>query len=307
MRARKPRYPQLSSLKRMWSHFIRALPMTMAAMVLTAVAVLAATGTTDSPDTPANTLSYTLEDIYNRIDTGTLGSQSAFTEPSVPPGTGTMHTLNEIMELLKSTYTRVPKTFNHQCYDASGTQISCTGTGQDGEYQLGVLPYYYPDVGLPGAYTVYSWGGPRFTDNGDGTVSDNFTGLVWLKDANCAGTEVDWETALSYSNALFDGCTNCFGTAGDCGLSDGSSAGDWRLPNANELHSLFDLLRSNPALPDGHPFTGVGPFPTPSFFWTSSTPGLVQENAFCVSIEGGGMNHCMKTQTYLAWPVSGGY
>jgi hypothetical protein len=291
----------------MWSHFIRALPMTLATMVLTAVAVLAATGTTDSPDTPANTLSYTLEDIFNRIDTGTLGSQSAFTEPSVPPGTGTMHTLNEIMELLKSTYTRVPKTWNLECYNASGTIISCTGTGQDGEYQLGVRPRYYPQVGTPGAYPPYGWGGPRFTDNGDGTVSDNFTGLVWLKDANCAGTAVDWETALSYSNALFDGCTNCFGTTGDCGLSDGSSAGDWRLPNANELYSLIDSSKNDPALPAGYPFTGVAPSPPISFYWSSSTPGLVQENAFCVYIEGGAMNHCLKINTYWAWPVSGGY
>jgi hypothetical protein len=61
--------------------------------------VFAALGTTDSPgppDDPASA-SYTLEDLYNRLTTGAAGSQTTFTEPSSGPGTGTMHTLNEIM------------------------------------------------------------------------------------------------------------------------------------------------------------------------------------------------------------------
>ena len=67
------------------------------ALFSTVLGVYAATGTTDSPDTPANTNSYTLEDIYQRLDVGTDGSQSTFTEPSVAPGTGSMHTLDQIM------------------------------------------------------------------------------------------------------------------------------------------------------------------------------------------------------------------
>lgn len=58
-----------------------------------------AIGTTDPPgppDDPASA-SYTLDDLYNRLTTGADGSQTTFTEPVVGPGTGTMHTLNEIM------------------------------------------------------------------------------------------------------------------------------------------------------------------------------------------------------------------
>jgi hypothetical protein len=305
----KNRTTFLQDLSAMWRHYIRALPIVLVTMGLTAAVVLAAAGTTDSPDTPANTLSYTLEDIYNRLDSGDPGSQSAFTEPSVAPGTGTMVDLNTIMGIapaadelngataadvlsgktfwgltssewgpqsgtllnLNLNYTRVPKTGQTGCWDEFGTTISCAGTGQDGEYQLGVLPEQVPNPGTTtGAYTVYGWTGTRFTDNGDGTVSDNLTGLVWLKDANCAGASTYWLRALSYSNALFDGCTNCFGTTGDCGLSDGSSAGDWRLPNANELHSLIDLTQNDPALPPGHPFTGVQ---ISGFYWSSTTTG----------------------------------
>ena len=74
------------------------------------------------------------------------------------------------------------------------------------------------------------WPDPRFTDNGDGTVTDNLTGLIWLKYANCFG-ETNWHDALDASNNL---------TNGQCGLSDGSNLGDWRLPNEGELGSLID-------------------------------------------------------------------
>ena len=55
------------------------------------------------------------------------------------------------------------------CWDANGLSIACAGTGQDGELQKGVSV------------------DPRFTDNADGTVTDNLTGLIWLKDVDCLG------------------------------------------------------------------------------------------------------------------------
>lgn len=146
-----------------------------------------------------------------------------------------------------SNATRVPKTGHTGCWSEGGGSIDCADTGQDGEYQLGVLPAVTPTTGVYGSYTVYGWTGIRFTDNLDGTVTDNLTGLIWLKNANCDGLK-RWGEALSNCNGLENG---------DCDLSDGSSAGDWRLPNINELHSLVDPTQSNPALPDGHPFTGV--------------------------------------------------
>ena len=61
-------------------------------------------------------------------------------------------------------------------------------------------------------------------------VTDNLTGLIWLKNARCVGG-TDWENALTWCNTL---------ASGSCNLSDGSSAGEWRLPNINEFSSLFD-------------------------------------------------------------------
>ncbi|NJN96474.1 MAG: hypothetical protein HC875_21395, partial [Anaerolineales bacterium] len=54
-------------------------------------------GSPDSPGAPNATSSYTLQDLYNRLNAGTAGTQSTFTEPAAGPGTGTMHTINEIM------------------------------------------------------------------------------------------------------------------------------------------------------------------------------------------------------------------
>jgi hypothetical protein len=111
-----------------------------------------------------------------------------------------------------------------------------------------------------------AWPNPRFNDNANGTVTDNLTGLIWLKNANCFqnndGGIQSWGSALSLANNLANGA---------CGLSDGSRPGDWRLPNRNELTSLLDLNKRNPSLPAGHPFTNF----QAARYWssTANSPG----------------------------------
>lgn len=92
----------------------------------------------------------------------------------------------------------LPKTGQTTCYDSAGV-IPCTGTGQDGDIRAGV-----------------AWPSPRFTDNGNGTITDHLTGLTWLKNVNCFGDQ-EWATALNLANNLH---------SGQCGLTDGSAAGD---------------------------------------------------------------------------------
>ena len=75
----------------------------------------------------------------------------------------------------------------------------------------------------------------------DGTVTDHLTGLIWLKNAGCF-TPALFAAALTDANQL---------ASGACGLTDGSKAGDWRLPNINELESMVDVSESNPALSAG--------------------------------------------------------
>ena len=115
----------------------------------------------------------------------------------------------------------LPKTGQTTCYDESGNVIDCAETGQDGDIQAGV-----------------DWPEPRFEDNGDGTITDHLTGLVWLKNADCGGT-MTWNQALTYCNNL---------ASGSCGLTDGSAIGDWRLPNIVELESLVNAEESHIAI-----------------------------------------------------------
>ncbi|KJR43503.1 protein of unknown function DUF1566 [Candidatus Magnetoovum chiemensis] len=114
-------------------------------------------------------------------------------------------------------------------------------TGQTISYRTGDDGYVWAGV---------EWPEPRFTDNNDGTVTDNLTGLMWLNDANCFGSMI-WQPALDTVSDFNSNPNNynCFGYNG--------SYSDWRLPNIKELRSLVDYSNYGPALPTGHPFVNV--------------------------------------------------
>lgn len=136
-----------------------------------------------------------------------------------------------------------------------------------------------------------SWPEPRFTDNGNGTVSDILTGLLWLKDADCFGSQT-WATAISTANGLANGL---------CALNDGSTAGQWRLPSVNELESLVDAERGTPALPAGHPFSGVQSLD----YWSSSTYAGEVTSAWNVHMGSGKIGYYIKSDLLHIWPVRG--
>ena len=83
----------------------------------------------------------------------------------------------------------------------------------------------------------------RYVDCGNGTVTDSVTGLVWLQDAGCRGA-VDWATGSTSVASLADG---------ECGLSDGSRSGQWRLPTVDEWRATIA-----PAVVMGCSLEGVG-------------------------------------------------
>jgi hypothetical protein len=180
----------------------------------------------------------------------------------------------------------VPQTGQMTCWNSVGTEIDCAGTGQDGDIQAGV-----------------PWPSPRFIDLGDGTIKDNLTGLVWLTDANCLGGSTNWQDALNFANGLYDGCPDCGGQDNDCGLSDGSVEGDWHLPNRNELTSLLDLEKFNPALPTGHPFVNF----QSGGFWSSTTNAFGTSDAWLVDFIGGNVVSLGKAgNSFFVLPVRGG-
>jgi hypothetical protein len=136
-----------------------------------------------------------------------------------------------------------------------------------------------------------AWPTPRFTDNGNGTVTDNLTRLIWLKNANTFGAK-SWGDALTAANSL---------KSGDGDLTDGSKEGDWRLPNVRELQSLIDYSSYGPALPAGHPFTGVK-----LYYWSSTTQALTTTSAWFVYFIDGNVTYNDKSTNYYVWCVRGG-
>ena len=122
---------------------------------------------------------------------------------------------------------------------------------------------------------------PRFIDNGDGTLADTVTGLTWLKQADCI--HAGWNAALASVNALANG---------QCGLADGSTAGQWRMPNRSEMLSLSDRA---PTFPQASYFNGAyqasgtvsGPtvfrnYVVSDYYWTSSTDAADTSQAWTV-------------------------
>ena len=222
--------------------------------------------------------------------------QTATADPPEMPGNhGVPGLLAEVAELRAQiaeleaiiqgyeNFAPVPRTGQSQCYDSSGSATGCENTGQDGELGKGV-----------------PWPTPRFTDNLDGTVTDNLTGLIWLKDADCFG-EQTWFNALSVCETL---------ASSACGLTDGSVAGDWRLPNVRELQSLIDFGFYEPALPntagtgkwsEGNPFTGV----LSNSYWSSTTYEQTTYSAWHMYMYIGRASYGVKTDYigYHVWPV----
>ena len=158
-------------------------------------------------------------------------------------------------------------------------QKQSLGFGDDGYHRCG-LPLVPPQ-------------GVRFTDNRDGTVSDNLTGLIWLKTAAAGSGAVHWAAAVKICNVLGDGMA---------GLSDGSRPGDWRLPNVRELHALIDYAEHEPALPAGHPFASV----ISDQYWTSTTVPADPETAYSMHLMQGRLWNHNKLLRHHVWPVRGG-
>lgn len=125
-------------------------------------------------------------------------------------------------------------------------------------------------AGDDGAFRA-GWSGPnRFRDNGDGTVLDFATGLMWVKDPVVApgapfNAQVVWNAAIDNCLALdFAGHT------------------DWRLPNLKELLSSVDYSENNPAI-DGTVF----PNTEWAAYWTSSSLKSTTTDGWCVVFSDG--------------------
>ncbi len=142
--------------------------------------------------------------------------------------------------------------------EETGIEIVAGQTAQGGVIEMeriyGWAMLKLPDTGQTQSYTDtfgedsdYTINPPSYTDNGNSTVTDNVTGLMWQQEDD--DTTRTWDEACSYCNDLALG-----------GYSD------WRLPSKKELMSIVDYSIYSPAI-DTTYFPGTNA----SLYW-SSTP-----------------------------------
>lgn len=138
-----------------------------------------------------------------------------------------------------------------------------------------------PDTGQIQSYTNtfgedhdFNFNAPFFNINGNGTVTDTITGLMWQQND---GGEMTIENAIDYCNNLVLG-----------GFSD------WRLPNAHEAFSIINHQNANPALN-----TSIFTASVAEYWWTSDRQ-VNDSNKVWVTNSGGGIGNHPKTETISA-------
>ena len=178
----------------------------------------------------------------------------------------------------------LPRTGQTTCYDYVGSILTTPHNGQDGDLQKGIV-----------------WPTPRFIDNGDQTITDTLTGLMWTKDANAPGPAActpgvvkDWLGALAYIKLL--NANNYLGHS------------DWRLPNRKELRSLVNYEQSDIALwLQAQGFANV----QENWYWSSTTYARLPEHAWLINMSNGILNtenreYGNKSDALYVWPVRDG-
>lgn len=170
------------------------------------------------------------------------------------------------------------------CYDGLGAEIDCEGTGQDGDFQLGASR--------------------SFTDNGDGTITDDVTGLVWEKMTD-DGSIHDKDSTWTWENAFTSKIEML-------NLEVFAGYEDWRLPNRFELDSLVNLGASGPA---AYSVFAAGctngctscSCTRPDYYWTSSTYVANAAYGWTVYFNAGDTYASKKDQAYFVRAVRGGH
>lgn len=174
------------------------------------------------------------------------------------------------------------------CWNSSGSVIACAGTGHDGENQAGATLAY--------------------ADNGDGTVTDLNTGLMWEKLSDDGSihdkdNHYDWNDAFAVEVAALN-TPSCF--AGYC---------DWRVPNVKELQSIvnYEIAYPGPAVAPAFNASCAASCTVltcrctaSSYYWSSSSNANNPNNAWNVNFDNGNVNNDNKTNDNYVRAVRAG-
>ena len=158
----------------------------------------------------------------------------------------------------------LPDTGITLCYDSTG-EIECPSPGE---------PFYGQDA----QYTTCPL---SYTDNGNGTVTDNNTGLMWQQDLQ--NISVTWQVAVTYCEDL-----------------DLGGHTDWWLPDIYDLLSIVHYGRSGPAV-DTTYFTEIAS----GNYWSSSSRADDDEQAWYVAFNIGQNSYSGKTSSARVMCIRG--
>jgi arylsulfatase A-like enzyme len=184
----------------------------------------------------------------------------------------------------------VPKsytmTYRHPTTGTTTTTYTSNGNRVTTYPMSGKSMIALPDTSQTGNFTGsagdgedsdYTINAQAFTNNGNGTITDNVTGLMWQSVDHGEST---WENAVANAASVTTGGYN-----------------DWRLPTPHELFCLFNHQVSNPALNTA--FFPNNPVARAGYWWSSDLYGTSTTNVWCTN-EGGGLGPKPKSETISA-------
>ena len=178
--------------------------------------------------------------------------------------------------------------------DSAGNTLSSQYTHSTG---FTVVEYSLPDTGQTVSYTTtfgedndYTINPPAFSNNGDGTVTDSNTKLMWQRQDD--GTTRTWSSAGTY-------CSNL----------TLASYSDWRLPKIEELQRILDLGKAFPAIDTSYftnvQYFNVSNYGNASYYWSSTASVYITTYAHLVEFHYGRPNYKSKTTSSYVRCVRG--
>ena len=117
----------------------------------------------------------------------------------------------------------------------------------------------------------------RYTDHGDGTISDARTGLMWTK---CSygqtydGGDTNGDGIICEGSPTFGSWQQAFSWAAASNTSEAYGYNDWRLPNVKELGSIVDFSKHTPAIN-----SSIFPSTSTGSYWTSTPSKVLDGNS----------------------------
>ena len=181
---------------------------------------------------------------------------------------------------------QVVATGQTSCWNSAGSPIACAGTGHDGETQAGAALAY--------------------VDNGDGTITDVNTGLMWEKLSD-DGSIHDKDNSYTWDNAFAVKIATLNSGGGFAGYTD------WRVPNVKELGSIVNYQVFSPSVSPAFNTGCVAACTVTtcsctvsSGYWSSSSRAGGPSFAWGVNFFSGGVGNSNKTFNGFVRAVRGG-